>query len=371
MKTSTISSVFAAACALATPGSIHAAIEVDGTSIEAVDMHLHPGRFGQMPQSAVEFLTAAIPGPARLFSPVLFERLLDPYAEHVGGLEQTKMAGVDHAVLLAVYTHHTSGYFTNEQLEEALTDPRNVSADPRPDRARWAWGMVSIDFFDGYLDPGVPESRLAAVESYFERRRDLFIGIKLAHAHQAVAFDDSRYLGVYDVAAKYGVPVLLHTGFSPFPNSQSDPAYYDPQGLEAVITNYDGQHGLPRVNFVLAHTGQGDARSLAHALALAQQHDNVYLELSALKRPLLIDESGQAVTATDFQYPYVLAEVRARGLVHRTLWSTDGPQYSGMVRRYLDLLVEGMKSAGYTVDEIAAVLSGNFYALYFANSTPA
>jgi len=367
MRASTAFAILAATCALAASRPAEASIEVDGRTIEVVDMHLHPGRFSQMPVTAVDYLVDAAPGPARLFLPALFTLLQDPYAGHIGILEQTTMAGVDHAVLLAVYTHHTSGYFTNEQLEGVLTDPRNVSADTAPGRSTWAWGMVSVNFFDGYLDPGVAESRLQAAASFLARRRDLFIGIKLAHAHQAVAFDDSRYLGVYDVAAQHGVPVLLHTGFSPFPNSQTDPAFYDPQGLEAVVTNYDGAHGLPRVTFVLAHTGQGDGRSLEHSLALAQRHDNVYLELSALKRPLLIDESGQEVTQTDYQYPYVLAEVKARGLVPRTLWSTDGPQYSGMVRRYLLLLVEGMKSAGYTVDEIAAVLSGNFYTLYFAN----
>jgi predicted TIM-barrel fold metal-dependent hydrolase len=277
------------------------------------------------------------------------------------------MAGVDHAVLLAVYTQLTSGYFTNKQLEEVLTDPRNVSADKTPGRTKWAWGLVSVNF-DGYLAPGVAEARLKAVDSYLQQRPDLFIGIKLAHAHQGVAFDDARYWGIYDVAAKRGVPVLLHTGFSPFPNSKTEPKYYDPKYLETVATKYDGTHGEPRVTFILAHTGQGDARSVEHALALAESHDNVYLDLSALKRPLLLDEEGKEVKRTDFQYPHVIAEVKQRGLVSRVLWSTDGPQYSGMVRRYLHLLVDEMRSAGYTVEEISAVLSGNFYSLFFPDN---
>lgn len=356
--------------ALAVTASANATIEVDGATIEVVDMHLHPGHFGQMPAEAVGYLGAGAPGPARLFLPVIFEKLLDPYSTHIGIQEQTKMAGVDHAVLLAVYTHHTTGYFTNEQLISTLMDSRNVVGEDTPGPRNWAWGMVSINFFDGYLDPGVAESRLQAVESHLEAHRDLIIGIKLAHAHQHVAFDDTRYLGIYDVAAKYAVPVLLHTGFSPFPSSQTDPAYYDPSGLESVISHYDGAHGVPRVNFVLAHAGQGDARSVEHALQLAARYDNVYIDLSALKRPTLIDESGNESTETGHQYPYVVAEVKGRGLIPHALWSTDGAQFSGMIHDYLNLLVDEMKAAGYSVDELRAVLSGNFYGLYFAGATP-
>lgn len=342
-----------------------ATIEVDGKTLQVVDMHLHPGHFGQIPEGGVTFLAAATPAPTRLFAPALFEHLLDPYAEQVGVQAQTSWAGVDHAVLLAVYTHHTSGYFTNSQLEEALVDKRNVSTDPDPNRKPWAWGMVSIDYFDGFEGAGVAEARLKALSSFFEKRRDLFIGIKLAHAHQAVAFDDPQHMGVYDVAATHKVPVLLHTGFSPFPNSMTDPAYYDPQGLENVVLNYDGNHGLGRVNFVLSHVGQGDARAVEHALQLAEKHDNVYLEVSALKRPLLIDDKGNPVQATEYQYPYVLEQIKVRKLISRTMWATDGPQFSGMVRSYLQIMVQGMKDAQYTVDEIAALLSGNFYSLYF------
>jgi predicted TIM-barrel fold metal-dependent hydrolase len=189
-------------------------------------------------------------------------------------------------------------------------------------------------------------------------RPDLFIGIKLAHAHQLVALDDEAYLGVYDVARETGVPVLLHTGFSPFPGAEDDPAYYDPHHASAVVEAY------PDVDFVLSHIGQGDARAVAHALDLAETHDNVWLEVSALGRPVLIDEQGEPASTTEPQYPAVLAAIRARGLVTRTLFASDGPQYSGSVRSYLDRIRSGMVDAGYSDAEIAAVLGGNFMRLY-------
>lgn len=338
-----------------------AAITIDGTSVPVVDLHLHPGYFGQIAADGKDFIVGSTPDFTRLYAPAIFEKLLDPYAPHVGIKAQTDAAGVDHAILYAVYTQKTTGYYTNEQLVTALLDERNTSATPD---LPWAFGFASVNFFDGYEDPAKEQARLAALSSYIEKYPGKIVGIKLAHAHQAVAFDDAKYLGVYDVAAKHAVPVLLHTGFSPFPGSQTDPEYYDPVFLEQVLSNYDGTGSMGLVSFVMSHVGQGDARAVDHALDLAEQHPNVYLEISALNRPFSIDADGNPVESSEPQYPFVLQEIKARGLIGRTLFGTDGPQFSGFVEKYLGLIVQGMKDAGYTTAEMQAVLSGNFFKLF-------
>ncbi len=334
-----------------------AAIPVGDRMVEVVDMHLHPGHYGQMAPTGRRFIAEALPPFVQLYAPALLEVFLQPFAPHVGIRAQCELAGVDHAVLYATYTQHTTGYFTNSDLEAALLDPQNRAAG-----GPFAWGLVSVDF-DGWSD-AVAAERLAVVDSYLAARPDLFIGIKLAHAHQGVALDDVAYQGIYAVAARHGVPVLLHTGFSPFPMSRTTQPYYDPEGLAAVVAAYDGAHGMPRVDFVLSHVGQGDARSVAHALALAEAHDNVLLELSALGRPLLVDADGAPVMRTEPQLPGVLAAIRARGLSDRALFATDGPQYSGMVRSYLARVVAAMQDAGFSTGEIAGMLSGNFHRVY-------
>ena len=335
-----------------------AGVVVDGRTIPVIDMHLHPGDYGAMAATGKAFITANLPPLFRPYAPELLDRLSDPYAPHVGIAAQTAMADVGHAVLFAVYTQGTTGYMTNEALEQLLVDPRNATADGTP----WAWGMVSVDF-TAWTGP-VAAERLAAMRSFLAERPDLFIGIKLAHAHQGVRLDDADYHGLYAIAAELGVPVLLHTGFSPFPGTQDDPAYYDPVNLEALVTAYDGAHGAGRVDFVLSHVGQGDARAVAHALDLAEAHDNVWLELSALGRPASIDANGEPVSSTEPQLPGVLDQLRARDLIDRAMFASDGPQYSGAVRSYLGRSITAMQDAGFSLDEIEAVLSGNFRRLY-------
>ena len=329
-----------------------AGVVIDGRAISVVDMHLHPGDYPSMASEGKAYIAANLPPDLQVYAPDLLDRLSDAWAEHVGIAEQTALAGVGHAVLFAVYAPRSTGIFSNEALLAILDDPRNVAADGRP----WAWGLASINF-EGW-SPEVATQRLGALRQLLASKADRLIGIKLAHAHQGVRLDDPNYFGIYDLAVEAHVPVLLHTGFSPFPGTQDEPDYYDPSHLETVLEKY------PNLDVVLSHIGQGDARAVHHALDLAATHDHVWLELSALGRPLLVDENGNAVMTLDPQYPMVLAEIRARGLIGRTLFATDGPQYSGAIRSYVGRITQGMQTAGYSTDEIQAVLAGNFERLF-------
>lgn len=336
------------------PAPTQAAIEVDGQPLPVVDMHLHPGNYATMNPDGKAFILSAVPPFLRGHAPALLDASLDSYEEHMGVQAETDAAGVDHAVLYAVYTHHTTGYFSNEELLAELDDPRNDG---------WAWGFASINLDDVADDPAMLDARLDAMRSYLEVRPDLFIGIKLAHAHQGVTLDDEASFQVYELAGELGVPVLLHTGFSPFPNTQDQPEYYDPGHLQDIVTMFDGMNG-PRVDFVFSHVGQGDARSVEAALMLAESSDNVWLEISALGRPLILDEQGEMSDSDEDQSIFVLGEILARSLVDRTLYASDGPQLSGFVGTYLREMVEGMQQAGFSTADIAAVLADNFYAVY-------
>lgn len=329
-----------------------AGVVVDGKAVPVVDMHLHPGEYAHMAAEGRAYIAANLPPDLQIYAPDLLDRLSDPWARHIGIAEQTALAGVGHAVLFAVYAPHSTGVFSNEALLAVLDDPRNVAAGGGP----WAWGLASIDFEN--WTPEVGAKRLADLRTLLEQRPDRLIGIKLAHAHQGIRLDDPAYFGIYKVAAEAHVPVLLHTGFSPFPGTQDTPEYYDPSHLEAVLAAY------PDLDVVLSHIGQGDARAVHHAIELAATHEHVWLELSALGRPLRVDDAGAPVTTNEPQYPMVLAEIKARGLVRRTLFATDGPQYSGAIRNYLRKLVDGMTAAGYGSEDIEDVLSRNFVRLF-------
>lgn len=329
-----------------TPG-----VELDGRLVPVVDMHLHPGNYATMADNGKAFVAGNLPKFLRIYAPELLTTISDPWTPHIGIADQTTLAHVGHAVLFAVYAPQSIGVFSNEALLEILDDPRNMAADGKP----WAWGMASIDLSDWNEEKGA--ARFAALREDLAQH-DKLVGIKLAFAHQHVALDNATTRGIYEIARGAGVPILHHTGFSPFPGTATDPHYYDPQYLEAMLVAY------PDVQVVLSHVGQGDARSVEHALALAVANQNVWLELSALARPLLVDITGAPVMTAEPQFPAVLAAIRERGLIGRTLFASDGPQYPGAIAAYVGKLVAGMKAAQYSNEEIEAVLAKNFERLF-------
>jgi len=90
------------------------------------------------------------------------------------------------------------------------------------------------------------------------------VGIKIHPDVQCYAVGGPLYAPAFELAAKHGVPVLTHTFV--------DSAFCDPLHFDAVAVRW------PSVNIILGHagvTGEGHRR----AIAVAQQHASLYLEL--------------------------------------------------------------------------------------------
>ena len=64
-------------------------------------------------------------------------------------------------------------------------------------------------------------------------------------------------------------------------------------------------------------------------------------------------------------HPYVLEQIKARGLADKLIFATDGPQYFGKVQTYLKLMAESMRDAGFSKEELRGVFAQNFYRCFF------
>ena len=332
-----------------------ATIEVDGVEIEVVDAHLHtletPGHFNQVGKASIIRQLPAFVVP---YYSALAEKISDPFAPVLGIGDQLTWAGVDRGVVLATYTHHTVGYATNRYIEKLVWDERNDDGSGRP---RF-WGMASVNL-DDFADDAIRTQRLEALRTYLSDPR--IIGVKMAHAHQGVAFDDPSLDELYALASEMGTPLLLHTGVSPFPGTKRESEYTNPIGLVAAVERFNGLNEDRRVEFVLSHVGTADAAATQAALEMAASNDNVWLEVSALGQDMIYDLDGSESSVEGPQYPWIIQDILDLDLVDRTIFATDGPQQSGKVRTYLNEIVESMKTSGYSVEQMERVLSGSFY----------
>ena len=309
-------------------------VEVDGVSIPVIDMHLHPGDWDAIPPSTQAFLAERFPFPFKLNPERLAEGVLSPAAI----VEELDAAGVHAGVLFAVYAPRTVGVATNELVARGVRD--------YPRRLR---GLASLRV-DRWAEQG--EEELARLEAAL--REPGMIGIKLAHAHMHFRMDDPAYFGIYELAARLGKAVYLHTGTSPFPGTAQEPAYTDPRYLEAAIVAH------PQAIFILGHLGYDSIRKelgyLDACVDLARRYPNVYLEPSAL------GSEGADPTGANLREAY--RRIKAAGVVDRVIYGSDGPQSPGFVAEYLARSVAAMQDAGYDAAELRAVLSGNFIRVF-------
>ena len=302
-------------------------VAVNGERLAVVDMHLHTGTWAGTPPRFRKRLTDRVPTGFKWTMGVFMNSRLDGDSI-LGTLDD---AGISAGAVFALWSPATTGIATNDHVA------KQVAVNPER-----LFGFASLRF-DHWNQDG--PDQLRQMEEAIEKHG--MVGIKLAHGHQQVRLDDERLYGVYEIAARQGTPIYLHTGTSPNPGTRTEPPYCDPAYLEDAIQLYPG------AIFILGHSGYDSFnRALTHtdsAIDLAQRYSNVYLEPGALG----------AERAEHVLHDY-LERIRAGGVIEKLLYGSDGPQLPGYVKSHLEAFVAGMQEVGYTTDEMRLILADNF-----------
>ena len=322
--------VFAGACS----GEFTPVSYQDQPVAQAIDMHLHTGKWSLLPPRTQAYLASRFPFPLGLAP----ESLVDRTLSSTGILEQLDDAGLEKAVLFAVYAPESVGVTKNQFMIDTIEEA--------PERL-FGFASVAVENWDAD-----EEDWLVDLETALQHPQVL--GIKLAHAHQHFEFDDERFYSIYALAGELNTPVYLHTGPSPFPGTVSEPEFTDPSFLEEAV------EAFPETVFILGHLGHDfinlNEGQLEACIDLAKRYPNIYLEPSAM--------GSSGADPTGELYPHALRRIREEGLVDRLIYGSDGPQYPGFVSNYLERTLVAMEKANYSHEEATAVLSLNFQRLF-------
>lgn len=209
--------------------------------------------------------------------------------------------GVDHAVVITSY----KADLDRPSVEELLTVLTN---HPR------------ITLVEGLRWRGEARSDLFSVE---ERIRDGQVkGIKLYPGYDHYAINDPSLESVFRIAAKYQVPVMIHTGDTYSKTAKVRMAH--PLLVDDVAVDY------PDVKFVMCHLGNPWFQDAAEVL---YKNDNVYADISGL-------------TLGDFSYEFErYVAMRLKDMItymgdpgRQLMYGTDWPLVR--MRPYLKLLEE-------------------------------
>ena len=313
--------------------------EVDyrGSKVSAVDMHLHTGFWDDLPESFQETLLETIPFPFNF--PLLAEPFVNILLSAYGIGAQLVCSRIQRGVLFAVYAPETTGLAENKFVETQIKNWPNKF-----------YGLASlpVDNWEHNEDEALDLLReyLALPE---------FIGVKMAHPHMKINFNDPRFYSIYGVAQEFSKPVFIHTGLAASEGSFTNKEASHPDFTEEFIQLY------PDVIFILGHMGnkavfEGLDDPFDACFRLATKYSNVYLEASALGSSSN-DPDGDILTS-------VYQDAKDLNLIDRMLYGSDGPQFPGYLQTYLESTLAAMERADYTVDEAERVLDKNFNELF-------
>lgn len=107
------------------------------------------------------------------------------------------------------------------------------------------------------------------------------VGLKLFPGHEPFYPTDPRCNKVYELAEKYSVPVMFHTGINTGDTECSK--YNDPKYILEIANKY------PNVNFVIAHYFWP---KLDYCFEMTSRVSNIYYDTSAMADQEVVDMSG-------------------------------------------------------------------------------
>lgn len=259
------------------------------------DAHVHVQPWRQFKPGALERMTAGRGDLDRI------HRLFDDPAAFLGFLDEQ---GIDRAVLVNYVSPDVMG-FTDE-----VNDFVGNFCRGHEDR------LVAVGGVHPRLDP----DPAGALSHIVERHGIRVLKLHPPHQHFFVnAYRDGgslpRLAALYERAQALGIPVMVHTGTSIFPEARNK--YGDPMALDDVAVDFPG------LTIIMAHGGR--PLWMETCFFLLRRHANVHMDISGIPPRLLP------------RYFPRLAEV-----AHKTLFGTDWPS-------------PGIESPGRNLEEFRAL----------------
>lgn len=139
------------------------------------------------------------------------------------------------------------------------------------------WIRFAPDLFLPFYNPPEKSEVPAEISQAVERAltESGFKGIKMLLPFRGRLLNEKKLYITYEIAQKYGVPVLFHTGYPPpgTPGTKMKLSMANPALLDEVIASF------PKLSIIMSHCGYPWSDV---AIALACQFPNVYLDCSNL-----------------------------------------------------------------------------------------
>ena len=215
--------------------------------------------------------------------------------------------------------------------------PLDLEAHVYPEFLRYC---VGLDRLSGWNEDRKKTYDL--VERHLQR--ESCVGVKLYPGYNFQYVWDEEYAPVYELAARYGKPVAIHTGETSF--SQAQLEYCHPLTLDRAAATF------PQVQFVMCHLGNP---WVVDAAAVISKNPNVSADLSGmlvglLNMPAYLEEQAGYMAHLRTWIAYMES-------YDRLMFGTDWPLAN--IQNYIDFVARLVPEKHYE-----GVFAGNARRIY-------
>lgn len=243
-------------------------------------VHLYPGQFSE---DMAEIYMGPLSKVPAWWAPERTWVKEDLNADPDRLIADMDRAGIERAFLLSQYWGPFGTHTPSEYVAQVVKE--------HPDR------------FIGFHG-GDPVGGLKAVKDFERAVKEYgFKGIKLSPAYNFVAVNDPRIYPLYCKAEEFGVPALVHAGWTFVPGSRIDSQ--NPLLFDEVAETY------PTLKLIVAHMGFHWSHE---TVMLMRKHPSVYADLAFWESSMPFHHIADS-----------LVWAKQAGVLDRVLWGSDYP----------------------------------------------
>ncbi len=152
-----------------------------------------------------------------------------------------------------------------------------LAASANENRLMREWVKAQPDLYIPFFNPPEKATDPAEIAQSVEQAlsKEGFKGLKILLPFRSKYINEKNLYPAYEIATKYDVPILFHTGYPPpgTPGAKMKLSYARPDLLDEVIASF------PKTKIIMSHCGYPWSDV---AIAVACQFPNVHLDISNL-----------------------------------------------------------------------------------------
>jgi len=135
------------------------------------------------------------------------------------------------------------------------------------------WHREAPNIFIPFYNPPEKESSEVNVKEVIQKaiKEEGYKGFKIMLSFREKKLNDKILYPTLEIAEKYKVPILMHSGYPPPGTRKNVLTYSNPIVIDEFINSF------PKANIIIAHMGFPWTDI---AIALATQYPNIYLDIS-------------------------------------------------------------------------------------------